>query len=109
MDDAVAPVGMARDVILDLTEIEREIVLLLFRQRLVADDDDMVVEQRPGGSGPAWTSAPAGRDRSAPRISMPPAGDSQSLFQSDFASERSQPHFYGDRSALAKAISAIVR
>jgi hypothetical protein len=37
---------MASDMFFELTEIEREIVLLLLGQRLAADHDDMMVEQR---------------------------------------------------------------
>jgi hypothetical protein len=46
MHDRVARVDVARDVIFQLAEMEGEIVLLLLRERLAANDDNPMVEQR---------------------------------------------------------------
>jgi hypothetical protein len=47
MDDRVVRVRMPRDMVLDLAEMQREIVLLLLGQRLVAHHDDAVLQQGP--------------------------------------------------------------
>src|SRR5258707_1103116 len=54
MDDPIARIGMAGDMLLELAEMRGEGVLLLLRQILVADYQHVMVAQRPQDQRLQW-------------------------------------------------------